>query len=319
MLLKMLGDYFVGRGERHPLASPERHASYKWETLDPRARAAPGMTTHHERRYLQWYARTAYTGKGAILDLGSWLGSSLVPLLVGKGENPNVADSPPIYAYDSFIYRDWMSQFEVKGKPLGEQLESGDSLLPIFNEIISEFPQDSVVVRAGDFNQELWSDGPIEMLFVDVMKTWELANHIVKNYFPSLVPGESFVAHQDYRHYYTPWIHVIMYRLRESFKPVISVRESGTTVFQVIKPIPELPELNYSDFNDEELEAAFAHSRTVTTEHSRVTAAHVQWFTKQGDYGRAREIANKVLKQYGDSDELKLARQSLEESEKANA
>ena len=49
--------------------------------------------------------------------------------------------------------------------------------------------------------------GPIKILLVDAMKSSELAKAITMNFFPSLLEGVLLI-HQDYKHYFTPWIHV---------------------------------------------------------------------------------------------------------------
>lgn len=68
------------------------------------------------------------------------------------------------------------------------------------------------------------------------MKSWELANSVLRNFFPALRPGLSLVHHQDFVHFFTPWIHLIMYRLREYFEPYAYVRE-GSYIFRYRKEI----------------------------------------------------------------------------------
>ncbi len=96
------------------------------------------------------------------------------------------------------------------------------------------------------------------------MKTWELANTIIHDFFPALIPGRSIVVHQDFCHHYTYWIHLTMYRLRDYFEPIYDIPFSASLVYRHIKPIPEdLLKATYKleSFSEDEINAAFEYSR----------------------------------------------------------
>ena len=198
--------------------------------LKPPVSAVPGMTAPNERRLLQWYAERAFSGAGALVDIGSWLGSATVSLAAGLAARraPEGAPSKAIHAFDSFVWRDWMEPHA----PRPGRYREGDSFLGEFRETVAPW-RETIRVHAGDLNAARWSDEPIELIFVDAMKTWSLARSIALGFFPSLIARKSFIVHQDIKHHYAPWIHLLMYRLRDHCPPAYDLPESSSIVFSV--------------------------------------------------------------------------------------
>jgi hypothetical protein len=52
------------------------------------------------------------------------------------------------------------------------------------------------------------------------------------NFFPSLLTG-ALLIHQDYKHTFTPWIHVLQYRLKDSCAFMHSVPQNQTVCFRI--------------------------------------------------------------------------------------
>jgi hypothetical protein len=235
-----------------------------------------GMTTPAERQYFQQYAEQEFTGQGDLVDLGCWLGSTTVPLVIGLQKNsyPRTR-SRLVHAYDLFEWASWMDGC-VKGTPLEGRYQPGDSFLPEFERVIAPW-QGRVRTYPGDLEKLDWGGGPIEFLLIDAMKSEQLCNAITRHFFPSLVPGVSTVLHQDYFHWYTSWIHPLMYRLRAYFDPVREVApNSGSMVFRLKRAIPaHLLRRDYSlrSFGEDELAAAFRYSMELGSEEAR-SAVH---------------------------------------------
>jgi len=106
-----------------------------------------------------------------------------------------------------------------------------------------------------------WTAGPIKILLVDAMKSEKLACQIARNFYPSLITG-SLLIHQDFKHFYTSWIHVLQYRLRQYFRFYRSVVGTGTAAFEVIAPIPREVIDRATDFAsipDDQIEASFRY------------------------------------------------------------
>ena len=89
-----------------------------------------------------------------------------------------------------------------------------------------------VQVHKGDLLDIQWDGGaPIDVLFVDVAKSWALNDHVMSEFFPSLVAGRSFVIQQDYVHEWLPWIHIAMELLADHFERVDEVPGSPSVAF----------------------------------------------------------------------------------------
>jgi hypothetical protein len=151
-----------------------------------------------------------------------------------------------------------------------------------------------IEVHAGDLCQTAWTQGPIELLLVDAMKNWELTHHIIKSFYPSLMPDTGFVIHQDFGHCFTPWIHLVSFRLRDFLVPVVDVARSETVVFEVVRPLADVVSstpFDRASFRDVEVEAAFAHSLRITRpeKHSGIRAAQVVLLLTDGRVDEARQ------------------------------
>jgi hypothetical protein len=109
------------------------------------------------------------------------------------------------------------------------------------------------------------------------MKSWELANFVATEFFPQLIPGMSQVVHQDFKHFYTSWIHVVVYEYRDCFELVESIPQSASVVMKCVKAIPRsaVRPLGPDLFTDAEVDAAFDYSMSLVqpVERSAVVAA----------------------------------------------
>jgi predicted O-methyltransferase YrrM len=252
-----------------------------------------GMISSEERAYLAQFARTEYSGDGAIVDLGCWLGASTIELARGLRENPcaNLRGSV-VHAYDCFVWEAWMDQFVAQTQLKG-RYRPGDSF---YEECVSRTHpwRDSIELHPGDLSALGWNSGPIEFLFIDAMKSWALANSILNNFFSALIPGRSIVVHQDFAHFGTHWIHLIMYRLRSYFEPVLDIPHSWSMVFRYREAIPaRMLVESYSPalFSTQEMEAAFEYSSSIVAFEKRpqIVGAKVMALLEMGEIYHARE------------------------------
>jgi hypothetical protein len=193
----------------------------------------PSMISEDEVLYLRWLAQERYTGAGEIVDAGPLLGGSTVSLASGLQSNSLVPKKEKrIHSYDLFKYfSDFTDRALIK-----ENLNDGDSVLPIFLCNTAKF-REMIEVHPGDIQRHYWKREPIEILFIDCAKSWEINNHITREFFGSLIPGQSIVVHQDYFHYACPWIHIQMEFLSNYFS-VIHAPLGGTLGFLLTAEIP---------------------------------------------------------------------------------
>ncbi len=257
------------------------------------------MTSRHEQHWLRTYAAETYRGIGAIVDLGCFFGATTISLAEGLLLNSR-ARQKQIHAYDLFswdeVYEAW-----AKGKEVEGLLTVGDSFLPEFLRRTQKW-RDYIVVHEEDLRHARWEWGPIEFLFIDAMKSRELAGAIATNFFPHLVASKSYVAHQDFAHFYTPWIHLLTFRLRDYFSIVADVPRSGTTVFRCEKELLRKDlemDLSLCACSADELEAAFDYSMSLVADEKKanIIAAKAMAYCERGDIARAREIVTQT--QYG--------------------
>src|SRR5437667_8427734 len=143
-----------------------------------------GMTSRPEQRWLRNYAAQRYCGVGAIVDLGCFLGATTIALAEGLVLNRK-ANRKQIHAYDLFI---WNKRYEAwaRGKEVEGLFTIGGSFLPEFLRRTQNW-RDFIVIHEEDLRHACWEHGPIEFLFIDAMKSPEVATAIASNFF--FAPG----------------------------------------------------------------------------------------------------------------------------------
>lgn len=235
---------------------------------------AVGMTSAGEQAYYCLCAREAQPG--VIVDLGCWMGSTTMALAKGSRENPK--GPLPIHAYDLFEWSSWMDSFA--GNLHGRYLP-GESFLPEARGRIREYAGFVTMIKA-DLTQTRWDGASISILLVDAMKNAELTSRIAEAFLPHLSPGGHLI-HQDFKHFYTPWIHILQYRLRDCFCVAKDIADGSTVSFQLLSPI--LPERarasgDFSSIAEDEVEAAFRYGLDLVSEKWKpaVASAHVMYY-----------------------------------------
>lgn len=238
----------------------------------------PGMITPNESAFYE-QAATAFVGEtGAVVDLGCWLGGTSVALARGTGSCGKVL------AYDLFRWERWM--------PAGVAYclyQPGDCFLPEARRLIRDHGGNVELIQA-DLTSYKWSGGQIKILLVDAMKSEALARKIAQRFYPSLKVG-GLVIHQDFKHFYTSWIHLLHCGLREFFHLYRIVPNSTTVAFEVTKPIPADVVARATDFgslSSEEIDECFRHSLALAEDDPNVAAAHVMHYIHLGRRDRAQ-------------------------------
>lgn len=194
--------------------------------------AAKSMLTMDELAVLYALARYHYRGTGKIVDLGPLLGIGTHVMARGVAQNASLgATAKSIYSYDLFLGKNMLHFL-----PGADEGETG-SVFWRFLEINRDY-LDSIMPVPGDFLAMRWTGAPIEILFVDISKSWSLNGHLLREFFPHLVPGHSILVQQDYVHVGEPWIALTMELLDDYFERLYFIY-GGTAVFRLLKPIPQ--------------------------------------------------------------------------------
>jgi hypothetical protein len=253
-----------------------------------------GMITEQERAWFRTYAADVYSGAGAIVDLGCFVGSTTISLAQGLRAN-RIAGATKIHAYDQFVWDDFIQAWWTAKKNLPAPDIVDNSFLPEFlNRTLAW--KDQIIVHQQDLTHVQWQNGLIEFLLVDAMKSPELADSITQTFFPYLIPGKSYLAQQDFAHFYTSWIHLLQFRLRDSFALAADIPKSGTVVFRYHTQLsPEaFSDLSLSAAAVEEIEAAFEYSLRLVSDDKKpnIIAAKAMAYIHRRDFDRAREVVD---------------------------
>ena len=254
----------------------------------------PGMVSPAEMEFFRESAARYYGRQGAIVDLGCWLGSTSIALAQGILRHDSKVDNvnEKVFGFDTFEWDTWMPAHLPYCV-----YQAGESFLPEARRIVREHGGGRVELIRADLATYEWNGGPIKILLVDALKNDRLAIAIPRSFFPSLIPG-ALLIHQDFKHYYTSWIHLLQYRLRQYFRFYRSV-PSGTAAFEVLAPIPREAvhqATEFANIQDDETDAAFRHSLDLVgaDERANIAAAHLMHYV----HLKRREKASQIVEIY---------------------
>ncbi len=206
---------------------------YPWGLIGRTAKdicPAPTMLSDGEIQMLYWLASEYCSGDGEIVDLGCFLGGSTLALAKGLAANLHSSNAR-VHTYDIFKCPN-----EVYSAGLiGHGKQPGDLVFDLFEANTAEVAQ-LVDVNHGDILEFEWADQPIEILFVDICKTWRINAHVIRQFFPYLIPGKSILIQQDYNHGWLPWVHMTMAFFEDYFEYIAD--HNGSRVYINTKEIP---------------------------------------------------------------------------------
>jgi hypothetical protein len=201
--------------------------------LPPPAVGIPTMLSKTERKLLYGLARDYVRDDAAIVDAGCFLGGSTAAVLAGLSDRETRWAGPPVASYDLFRVEAYTLPKFFADDP---SVAVGDSFRDRFDANVASFDVPHVV-HEGDITQIGWPGGPIEVLFLDVLKSWEINDAVLRDFFPALVPGRSVIVHQDYAGGLHPWIAITVELMRDSLV-LVDWMEWGTHVFFLEGEVP---------------------------------------------------------------------------------
>ncbi len=231
---------------------PEVFSDQAWLTEEPAnwslAKRVPTMLAEPEQRFYTWATQHWMTGIGEVVDLGSFIGGSTARLALGHAL---AGHSGKVHAYDRFtadegvkrrtLYKQGIAPFE------------GNDIFGLSKDLLSPWA-DRITFHRGEIETQGWTGEPIEILCIDAFKKAVLADIMVKQFFPALVPGKSIIIHQDFLHHKNPWLAAQMINLRSAVTPVAFVQHD-TMVFLVEQPMRHdlLSAAELSDLTDAQI------------------------------------------------------------------
>lgn len=186
------------------------------------------MTTDAERECYYRLAKEA-AGKGAVVELGAWMGASTAYIAAGVRDS---GVSTKAHVYDQFIskaghigkVKAFYDKNGIDAVPVGPSLEAFKSNLgPLLGY---------VEAHQGKIEQMQWGDEPIALLITDAPKRVPAISSVLTKLRKALQPG-AIMAWQDFCHFPSYEIPACLYRLRHHLEFVEAVVPGTTLVFRV--------------------------------------------------------------------------------------
>ena len=176
-----------------------------WHGLEAAHSGIPGVISDEEKKYYEYVSRF-YSGAGAAVELGPWLGCSTWHLLRGLEKNPAFS-SQKLVVFDDFIWRSWWMDEKVEAK---DRVGPFASFRPVFERYTASFAGRMDVrqrkIANAEGNEHLspldWTDGPIELLLVDCGRTIHVNQSWYDRLSPHFIPNRTLVMMQDWRTFF---------------------------------------------------------------------------------------------------------------------
>jgi hypothetical protein len=162
----------------------------------PNLPTIPGMLSSSECRYYYWLTSVGYSGAGAVVELGTWLGKSTIHLAAGIRDS---AYPGRLYCYDSFAWTAQMNKVATE-RGFNQKIAIGESFQPIFEANIAPV-YDNIKVTKTNTQDIKWENGPIEILILDASPKFEDYIATMQIFGPHLIPGVSQIAFHYFLHY----------------------------------------------------------------------------------------------------------------------
>ncbi|HEY5705801.1 MAG TPA: hypothetical protein VIS96_09530 [Terrimicrobiaceae bacterium] len=220
---------------------PARHESLRrlpWYSVDlpPEVANGVGMIHPDERRMLYTLARDYFTGAGRIVEGGTFLGASSLSL--GHGlKDRGYRKAPVIDAFDWFVIDEWsVRHFLDRGTLHGRRVSAGDNIQFAYEKNIATVA-DYIAIHEGNLLAKPWTSGPIEILFLDISKSWELNDYILLNWVAALIPETGILIQQDQVQEAHVWVGITMEMLADYFE-LIDYTMFSSMVYRLKRSIP---------------------------------------------------------------------------------
>ena len=210
-----------------------------------------------------------------------------------------------LFTIESYMVRDY-------GWAIGD-LREGDSARPRFEEIVGEERLGLVDVHGGDVRKRTWDGAPISVLFLDIAKSWEINDHVHRQFLPALLPG-AIVLQQDYVHEWSPWLHLTMELLGDGFEYLGSV-PYGTAIFGLTRAIgtDEVPESLREAVPDARKLELFDRSAAKFAGEDRglVELARVRLLADLGRVPEANDALEELVREYGEHERVRAGSEAM--------
>ncbi len=241
-----------------------------------------------------------------IVDGGAFLGASTVcfgQALSWREKNTDESyGREAIYSYDLFETTDYVRHF-VEVNLSRKASNDPDYLFREYIHNVGEFIRYTSLIK-GDVRNFPWKeDKQIDILFLVFLKTEDINEFAITNFFPHLIAQESIVIQQDYFHELVPWIPLTMELMSDHFEHLTTCCSSA--LFKVIKPITSATSVQMADevrsLSTSDKITIFDKIQTRFAEPGRLAMlelSKIRAVLADGDIDRARHIADALPADY---------------------
>ena len=173
------------------------------------------------------------SGNPVVVEFGPLFGGSTYALLSGLNGRGFV------HSYDCFFYRDWMKVCTNHNY----QLAYGVSFESITAANICQF-KNYKLHKCDLIEEQIWSNGPIDYIHLDAMKSVWIGAATISVFFPHLKVG-GYIFDQDlgYNPVQFAFMALTYYQYREYLEPVEICWPGTGVLFKVVKALPSREEI----------------------------------------------------------------------------
>ena len=198
----------------------------------------PSMMSRDERALLITLARDFYRGDGVIIDAGVFCGASTVAFGQGIVGNPARDQilarwAKPIHTYEYGVVNPGMIAFFERHVVPGDW-HVGDSFEGYLRTNIATVAG-LVDLHMGDITTAQWYGAPIEIMFLDVLKSVDIQEGVMRTFLPMLKVG-GILIQQDYFIDGVPFVKLLQEHLSGHFEYIGEIQ--STALFRLVRPIP---------------------------------------------------------------------------------
>ena len=193
----------------------------------------PGMISRAERNFLFNLVKDHHQPGQTIVDAGIFLGASTKAFCTALASR-DISDDV-IHSFEYAVFNEKTAQ--NASQMLRRDLDEGQDFSGILRELF-EREKDLIEFHFGDICKADTNFENPSVMFLDVIKSAQIANRIAQSFFPKL-NKETLVLHQDYFHPAHPWITYMMGALADQFEYVGKPEKRkriNTAVFKLSKP-----------------------------------------------------------------------------------
>jgi hypothetical protein len=173
-----------------------------WSSFEVPHCNIPSMITEEEKAYYL-YVTSFFSGKGEVVEVGPWLGSSTFHIVSGLVRNPAFSGKV-LHVFDDFVWRSsWMDRHFPHENPPSNY----SCFQPLFERYVRRIKSHLRIARRRliiqDGNEKVaafaWKGQSIEMCFIDCGRNLVINDAWYDVLSPSFIPDTTLIMMEDWQ------------------------------------------------------------------------------------------------------------------------